>query len=160
MGLRTPFVTLIEEALTGATTSSMNALALKWGVPAQYVSRWRYDDQLPELWRLPLLAEKIGLTVAGLERCWFESAKLLSEARRAETGPPPVGERRRANLSLPPVRIRNRRRGKLAAWAFLVASGSALGQPLGAASPRPIMMFADMAPPRGILSRWRRIEAA
>jgi hypothetical protein len=159
MGLRTPFVTLIEEALTGPTTSSMNALALKWGVPAQYVSRWRYDDQLPELWRVPLLAEKIGLTVAGLERCWFESAKLLSEARRAETVPPPVGERRRANLSLPPGRSR-RRRQKLAAWAFVVANASALGQPLGAGSARPITMAATTAPTGGIMSRWRRVQAA
>ena len=159
MSLSTPFVTLIEEGLREAATPSMNALALKWGVPAQYVARWRYEDQLPELWRLPELAGRIGIKAVTLEQLWLDSAKLLSWARHEDAVPPPVGERRRANLSLPSVRSR-RRRSKLAAWAFLVASGSALGQPLGEGSPRPIMNFGDMAPTGGILSRWRRARAA
>jgi hypothetical protein len=69
---------------------------------------------------------------------------------------PTPGERRRANLSLPPVRTRRRRRGQtLAAWAFLVASGAALGQPLGADTERLITLQT-----RGILSRSRRAALA
>ena len=57
-----------------------------------------------------------------------------------------------------PKRVRGRR--KLAVWAFAVASGAALGQPLGEGAPRLINNFVDMAPTRGILSRWARRRAA
>ena len=59
-----------------------------------------------------------------------------------------------------PASARAADRRKLAAWAFAVASGAALGQPLGEGAPRPIMIFDDLAPTRGILSRWRRARAA
>lgn len=84
MAHRTPFVQWIEAQLSpaGGAPVSMNALALRLAIPAQYVARWRYDDQLPELWRVPDLAARAGIAAATLERIWLDSARILSNAKR------------------------------------------------------------------------------
>jgi methionyl-tRNA synthetase len=70
MALRTPFVALIEAGLQEAATPSMNALALKWGVPVPWDS-----DQVIYVWFDALLNyyTALGYAVEGedlTEKFW------------------------------------------------------------------------------------------
>ena len=85
-------------------------------------------------------------------------AAFLVKLQAALPARPPRGPA--ASPVVPSRKPRARTRARKLGCVLLVASGSALGQPLGEGSPRPIMNFGDMAPTGGILSRWRRARAA
>lgn len=111
MGVRTPLVALFEAEI--ARLGSQNRLALLLNVPAPYVFRWRHDDHLPELWRAPVLAARLGLTEAAFEQLWLESARLISRAHQPANPQPgavapvavPSRKRRRALRQLGAVAL-------------------------------------------------------
>jgi hypothetical protein len=129
----------------------INGLGRALGLNGSSILAWVRGESLPSADMVGPLAALAQVEPAVVLQLLIRDQTARAARRRAR---PPMGPA--AAPAVPsPKRSRATRRRKLATWAFVVASGSALGQPLGEGSPRPIMIFDDMAPPRGIPSRRR-----
>jgi len=137
----------------------INGLGRALGLNGSSVLAWVRGEALPSADMVAPLAALAQVDPAVVLELLIRDQTARAARRRAR---PPGGPA--ASVVVPsPKRSRATRRRKLAAWAFVVASGSALGQPLGAGSLRPITVVLDPSPIRGILSRSRQrstLEAA
>ena len=137
----------------------INGLGRALGLNGSSVLAWKRGESLPSADLIAPLAALAHANPDELRALLIHEQEIRAERRRAALARPPMGPAASAVVPVPKRPRALRRRRKLAAWAFAVASGAALGQPLAEVSPRPIMNFGDMAPRGGILSRWRRARA-
>jgi hypothetical protein len=134
----------------------INGLGRALGLNGSSVLAWVRGESLPSADLVGPLATLAGVEPEAVLHLLIRAQTERAARRRAR---PPSGSAGPAVVPSRRPRARATRR-KLAGWLLAVASGAALGQPLGAGSPRLITAPGEWAPTRGILSRWARRQAA
>lgn len=134
----------------------INGLGRALGLNGSSVLAWVRGESLPSADLVGPLAALAGVEPEAVLRLLIREQTERAARRRAR---PPSGS---AGPAVVPSRRPRARanRHKLAGWLLAVASGAAVGQPLGAGAARPITVVLDPSPSRGILSRWARRQAA
>jgi len=134
----------------------INGLGRALGLNGSSVLAWVRGEALPSADLVGPLAALAHVDPAVVLELLIRDQTARAARRRAR----PLGGPA-ASPVVPSRRPRARAsRRKLAGWLLAVASGAAVGQPLGAGVARPITVVLDPFPSRGILSRWARRQAA